>query len=391
KIPVDGIVMDGTTSIDESMLTGESIPVEKQAGDKVIGASINKNGTIRYEATKVGKDTALSQIIQLVEDAQGSKAPIAKMADIISGYFVPIVIGIAIISGFAWYFGGQTGLFALTITISVLIIACPCALGLATPTAIMVSTGKGAENGVLIKSGGALETTHKVQTIIFDKTGTITEGKPRVTDIITVKDVQEMELLRITASAERGSEHQLGEAIVRDAEERGLTFSTIEKFDAITGHGIEVKVDGINVLAGNKKLMDDRNISLEDLIGDSDALASQGKTPMYIAFNHKIAGIIAVADTVKQNSVEAIDRLHKMGIEVAMLTGDNKATANAIAKQVVIDRVLSEVLPEDKADEVKKLQAEGKKVAMVGDGINDAPALAQADIGIAIGSGTDVA
>ncbi len=391
KLPVDGIVMDGTTSIDESMLTGESIPVEKQAGDKVIGASINKNGTIRYEATKVGKDTALSQIIQLVEDAQGSKAPIAKMADIISGYFVPIVIGIAIISGFAWYFGGQTGLFALTITISVLIIACPCALGLATPTAIMVSTGKGAENGVLIKSGGALETTHKVQTIIFDKTGTITEGKPRVTDIITVKDVQEMELLRITASAERGSEHPLGEAIVRDAEERGLTFSKIEKFDAITGHGIEVKVDGINVLAGNKKLMDDRNISLEDLIGDSDALASQGKTPMYIAFNHKIAGIIAVADTVKQNSVEAIDRLHKMGIEVAMLTGDNKATANAIAKQVGIDRVLSEVLPEDKADEVKKLQAEGKKVAMVGDGINDAPALAQADIGIAIGSGTDVA
>ncbi|WP_225221216.1 heavy metal translocating P-type ATPase [Bacillus norwichensis] len=391
KIPVDGVIIEGITSIDESMLTGESIPVEKNTGDHVIGASINKNGTIRYQATKVGKDTALSQIIKLVEDAQGSKAPIAKMADIISGYFVPIVIAIAILSGLAWYFAGQTGLFALTITISVLVIACPCALGLATPTAIMVGTGKGAENGVLIKSGGALETTHKVQTIVFDKTGTITEGKPKVTDIITVNGVRETELLQLTASAEKGSEHPLGEAIVREAEGRGLGFLKLENFDAIPGHGIEVTVDGIKILAGNRKLMDDRNISLDKLARNSDALAGQGKTPMYIAFNNKIAGIIAVADIVKENSLKAIEKLHKMGIEVAMITGDNKGTAEAIAKQVGIDRVLSEVLPEDKANEVKKLQAEGKKVAMVGDGINDAPALAQADIGIAIGSGTDVA
>ncbi|MDY0407436.1 heavy metal translocating P-type ATPase [Virgibacillus soli] len=391
KIPVDGVVVEGITSIDESMLTGESIPVEKNVGDHVIGASINKNGTIRYRATKVGRDTALSQIIKLVEDAQGSKAPIAKMADIISGYFVPIVIVIAIVSGLAWYFGGQTGLFALTITISVLVIACPCALGLATPTAIMVGTGKGAENGVLIKSGGALETTHKVQTIVFDKTGTITEGKPKVTDIITVNGVKEGELLQLTASAEKGSEHPLGEAIVRGAEERGLEFIKLENFDAIPGHGIEVTVDGKTLLAGNKKLMDDRNISLSKLASTSDSFASQGKTPMYIAINNKIAGIIAVADTVKENSLKAIEKLHEMGIEVAMITGDNKGTAEAIAKQVGIDRVLSEVLPEDKANEVKKLQGEGKKVAMVGDGINDAPALAQADIGIAIGSGTDVA
>lgn len=392
KMPVDGIVVEGITSVDESMLTGESIPVEKNTGDHVIGASINKNGTIRYKATKVGKDTALSQIIKLVEDAQGSKAPIAKMADIISGYFVPIVIGIAIISGLAWYFGGgETGIFALTITISVLVIACPCALGLATPTAIMVGTGKGAENGVLIKSGGALETTHKVQTIVFDKTGTITEGQPKVTDIITVNAVTEDELLQLTASAEKGSEHPLGEAIVRGAEDKGLDFIKLETFDAIPGHGIEVTVDGKTLLAGNRKLMDDRNISLGELASTSDELAAEGKTPMYIALDNKLAGIIAVADTVKESSLKAIEKLHHMGIEVAMITGDNKGTAEAIAKQVGIDRVLSEVLPEDKANEVKKLQAEGKKVAMVGDGINDAPALAQADIGIAIGSGTDVA
>lgn len=391
KIPVDGVVLEGITSIDESMLTGESIPVEKNAGDNVIGASINKNGTIRYKATKVGKDTALSQIIKLVEDAQGSKAPIAKMADIISGYFVPIVIVLAIISGSAWYFGGETGLFALTIVISILIIACPCALGLATPTAIMVGTGKGAENGVLIKSGGALETTNKVQTIVFDKTGTITEGKPKVTDIITVNGILETELLQLTASAEKGSEHPLGEAIVKGAEEKALDFMKTEKFNAIPGHGIEVTVDGKVILAGNRKLMDVRNISLDTLAITSDELAGQGKTPMYIAINNQIAGIIAVADTAKENSLKAIEKLQKMGIEVAMITGDNKGTAEAIAKQVGIDRVFSEVLPEDKANEVKKLQAEGKKVAMVGDGINDAPALAQADIGIAIGSGTDVA
>lgn len=391
KMPVDGLVLEGMTSVDESMLTGESIPVEKTAGDNIIGASINKNGTIQYKATKVGKDTALSQIIKLVEDAQGSKAPIAKVADIISGYFVPIVIGLAILSGLAWYFGGQTGLFALTIFISVLVIACPCALGLATPTALMIGTGKGAENGVLIKSGVALETTHKLQTIVFDKTGTITEGKPKVTDIVVANGVKENELLALAASAEKGSEHPLGEAIVKGAEDRELTFMKTRSFSAIPGHGIEVTIDDKNLLLGNRKLMDDRNISLDSLENSSNQLASQGKTPMYIAMNGKIAGIIAVADTVKENSLKAIQKLHDMGIEVAMITGDNKRTAEAIAKQVGIDRVLSEVLPEDKASEVKKLQDEGRKVAMVGDGINDAPALAQADVGIAIGSGTDVA
>lgn len=391
KMPVDGVVIEGLTSVDESMLTGESIPVEKSVGDAIIGASINKNGTIRYKATKVGKDTALSQIIKLVEDAQGSKAPIAKMADIISGYFVPIVIAIAILSALAWYFAGQTGVFALTIAISVLVIACPCALGLATPTAIMIGTGKGAEHGVLFKSGTALETTHKLNTIVFDKTGTITEGKPKVTDIITAEGISETELLTLSASAEKGSEHPLGEAIVNSAEEKGLAFLKTETFNAIPGHGIEVTINGQHLLLGNKKLMDERHIGLGNLASASDALASQGKTPMYIAKDGKIAGIIAVADTVKESSLRAIKKLHKMGIEVAMITGDNKRTAEAIAKQVGIDRVLSEVLPEDKANEVKKLQDEGKKVGMVGDGINDAPALAQADVGIAIGSGTDVA
>lgn len=392
KIPVDGLVVEGNTSVDESMLTGESIPVEKNIGDSIIGASINKNGSIKYKATKVGKDTALAQIIKLVEDAQGSKAPIAKMADVISGYFVPIVIGLAIISGLAWYFiGGESSTFALTIFIAVLVIACPCALGLATPTAIMVGTGKGAENGVLIKSGTALETAHQVGTIVFDKTGTITEGKPKVTDIVVVHGISEDELLILTASAEKGSEHPLGEAIVRAAEEKGLDFKKNDSFKAIPGHGIEVAIEGKTILAGNRKLMNDRNISLEDLESSSDRLAEEGKTPMYVAIDEKIAGIIAVADTVKENSKKAIERLHQMGIQVAMITGDNRRTAEAIAKQVNIDIVLAEVLPEDKANEVKKLQAQGKKVAMVGDGINDAPALAQADVGIAIGSGTDVA
>lgn len=391
KMPVDGEVVEGTTSVDESMLTGESIPVEKNIGDKIIGASINKNGTIKYKATKVGKDTALAQIIKLVEDAQGSKAPIAKLADIISGYFVPIVISIAVLSGLAWFLYGQTGIFSLTIFISVLVIACPCALGLATPTAIMVGTGKGAEYGVLIKSGVALETAHKIQTIVFDKTGTITEGKPKVTDVVAANGIDKDYLLQITASAEKGSEHPLGEAIVKGAEEKGLEFKKVDSFKAIPGHGIEVVIDGKSILAGNRKLMTESKISLEGLEETSDKLAGEGKTPMYIAIENKMAGIIAVADTVKENSKKAIEKLHQMGLEVAMITGDNKRTAEAIAKQVGIDRILAEVLPQDKANEVKKLQTEGKKVAMVGDGINDAPALAQADIGIAIGSGTDVA
>lgn len=392
KMPVDGEVVEGITSVDESMLTGESIPVEKNIGDRIIGASINKNGTIKYKATKVGKDTALAQIIKLVEDAQGSKAPIAKLADVISGYFVPIVIVLAVLSGLAWYFlGGESAVFALTIFISVLVIACPCALGLATPTAIMVGTGKGAEHGVLIKSGVALETAHQIQTIVFDKTGTITEGKPKVTDVVVMNGITEDYLLQLSASAEKGSEHPLGDAIVKGAEDKKLEFKKVDFFRAIPGLGIEVKIDGKDILLGNRKLMVESNISLANLEETSNKLAGEGKTPMYIAIDNKMEGIIAVADTVKENSKKAIERLHQMGIEVAMITGDNKRTAEAIAKQVGIDRILAEVLPQDKASEVKKLQSEGKKVAMVGDGINDAPALAQADIGIAIGSGTDVA
>lgn len=391
KVPVDGQITEGNTAIDESMLTGESIPVEKKTGDGVVAGSINKQGFIKFKATKVGSDTALAQIIKLVEEAQGSKAPIAKLADVVSAYFVPVVFIIATLSSIAWYISGESGVFSLTIFIAVMVIACPCALGLATPTAIMVGTGKGAEYGVLIKGGEALERAHKIQTIVFDKTGTITEGRPEVTDIITNGHMDKMKILQIAASAEKGSEHPLGEAIVKASDKEGLEILKIEQFEAIPGAGIQVRLENKNVLLGNRKLMNDHHIDLALLEEASNKLATEGKTPMYIAVDRKIAGIIAVADIVKKSSKEAIKKLHHMGIEVAMITGDNKRTAEAIAKQVGIDRVLAEVLPQDKANEVKKIQGEGKVVAMVGDGINDAPALAGADIGIAIGSGTDVA
>ena len=390
KIPVDGVVIDGHTSVDESMLTGESIPVEKNKGDRVTGGSINKNGSITFRTQKIGKDTVLAQIIKLVEDAQGSKAPIARMADIIARYFVPTVIAIAVISGGIWFATGKSLEFVLTVFISVLIIACPCALGLATPTAIMVGTGRGAEYGVLIKGGEALETAHKTDTVILDKTGTITEGTPKVTDIIAEQGITEDELLAIAVSAEKGSEHPLGEAIVKAGEEKGLELKDVEQFMAIPGNGIKAVIENRDVLLGNKKLMTDKDVEIT-LQRESDRLAIEGKTPMYIAIEGKLAGIIAVADIVKESSRYAINSLHNMGIEVVMITGDNKRTAEAMAKQVGIDMVLAEVLPGDKANEVKKFQEQGKKVAMVGDGINDAPALAQADIGIAIGSGTDVA
>ncbi|MDB1688212.1 heavy metal translocating P-type ATPase [Enterococcus casseliflavus] len=391
RLPVDGIVISGQTSIDESMLTGESIPVEKKIGDKVIGSSINKNGLIRYEATHVGQDTTLAQIIKLVEDAQTSKAPIAKLADIISSYFVPIIIVIAILASLLWLFSGQSILFSLTILISVLVIACPCALGLATPTAIMVGTGKGAENGILIKSGEALETTHQLQTILFDKTGTITEGKPIVTDIILAENIDEKFLLFLAASAEKGSEHPLGEAIVQEAEKMDVDLIQPSTFEALSGLGINAKINGIDVSLGNERFFRKMNIDISKLKPISDKLASEGKTPMFISSNQVFLGIIAVADTVKKTSAKAIQRLNKLGIKVVMLTGDNARTAQAIANQVGIVDVISEVLPQDKAAHVKMYQAEGDKVAMVGDGINDAPALAQADIGIAIGSGTDIA
>jgi Cu+-exporting ATPase len=393
KIPVDGIVKEGHSAVDESMVTGESIPVEKHAGDEVIGATINKTGTFQFEAVKVGKDTMLSQIIKMVEEAQGSKPPIARLADVIAAYFVPAVIGIAIVTFGIWYFWGPAPAltYAVLNFVAVLIIACPCALGLATPTSIMVGTGKGAEAGVLIRGGEALETAHKIKAIVLDKTGTLTKGKPSVTDIAVFDGFKEEEILRFSASAEKGSEHPLGEAIVNRALEKNLALISPEKFNAIAGQGIEATIGGKSLLLGNLKLMQDRGVTTATLEEKADVFSRQGKTPMFVAVDQKPAGIVAVADTLKENSKAAVEALHRMGIEVAMITGDNRRTAEAIAEQIGIDRVLAEVPPDGKADEVKKLQAEGKKVAMVGDGINDAPALAQADVGIAIGTGTDVA
>jgi Cu+-exporting ATPase len=379
--------------VDESMVTGESIPVEKKAGDQVIGATINKTGAFHFEAVKVGRETMLAQIIKMVEQAQGSKPPIARLADVIASYFVPTVIGIAALTFVVWYFFGPTPAltYAVLNFVAVMIIACPCALGLATPTSIMVGTGKGAEHGILIRSGEALETAHKLRVIVLDKTGTITRGEPSVTDVVEAPGVRVEEVLRLAASAEKGSEHPLGEAMVRKAREAQLELEAPTDFSAIPGHGIEAVIAGKQVLLGNLKLMKDRGIPMNAMEQKAAGLSDDGKTPMFVAADGKLAGIVAVADTLKENSRTAIAALHQLGLEVVMLTGDNRRTAQAIARQIGVDRVLAEVLPEQKADEVKKLQAEGKKVAMVGDGINDAPALAQADVGLAIGTGTDVA
>jgi len=399
KIPVDGTVIEGYSGVDEKVITGESIPVEKKQGDQVVGATINKTGMLKFKATRVGADTVLAQIIKMVENALGSKAPIQRMVDIVSSYFVPAVIITATASFLVWNLLGMSFTFSLTVFIAVLIIACPCAMGLATPTAIMVGVGKGAENGVLIKSGEALETAHKLEAIVFDKTGTLTKGEPEVTDIIPAssstankgKKIGEDELLRLAAIAEKNSEHPLGEAIVRRAKERHLEVVDPEFFNAVPGYGVEVKYNGMKLLLGNRKLMEKNGVNIEQLEEKMSALEEDGKTAMLVAVDERAAGLIAVADTLMEYSVEAVKTLQKMGLEVIMLTGDNMRTAKAIARQVGVDRVLAEVLPGDKATEIKRLQDAGKIVAMVGDGINDAPALAQANIGIAVGSGTDVA
>jgi len=383
----------GKSAVDESMITGESLPVKKSPGSEVIGATINKTGSFKFQATKVGKDTALAQIIKLVQDAQGSKAPIQRLADVISGYFVPIVISIAIATFVIWFnFGPIPSLsFALLNFVAVMIIACPCALGLATPTAVMVGTGKGAENGILIKGGESLETAHKLDTIVFDKTGTLTKGEPEVTDIITINGFSEEEVLKYAASAEKNSEHPLAEAIIKRAEDKEIKLLDPDQFNAIEGHGIEASLNGKEILLGNAKLMRDRKIEVKNLETKAEDLAQDGKTPIYVSFSGKAAGLMGVADTLKETSLHAVGKLRNMGLKVIMLTGDNRRTAESIARKAGIDDVLPEVLPEDKVHEVKKLQSGGRRVAMVGDGINDAPALAQADVGIAIGSGTDVA
>ncbi|MAG39080.1 copper-translocating P-type ATPase [Candidatus Woesearchaeota archaeon] len=390
KIPVDGIVIEGHSSIDESMISGESIPVEKNKDSRVIGATINKTGSFKFRATNIGSETMLAQIIKMVEDAQGSKAPIQKLADIIASYFVPVVVSIAIISSITWYFLSGFA-FALSIFVAVLIIACPCALGLATPTAIIVGTGKGAENGILFKNAESLQITNKIDTIVFDKTGTLTKGKPQVTDIVNLSDYSYNDLLLYSAIAEKNSEHPLGEAIVKHAKYKKISLDNPEKFNSLIGKGIEVMYKNLTIYLGNRKLMKEKNINFDKALNDLNRLETEGKTSMLIAINNEIAGIIAVADTLKEYSKETIKSLNKMNVESIMITGDNKKTANAIAKQLGIKRVLAEVLPKEKANNVKKLQEENKQVAMVGDGINDAPALTQANIGIAIGSGTDVA
>lgn len=391
RIPVDGEITEGISAVDESALTGESIPVEKKPGDKVAAASINKTGTFRFTATKVGGDTTLAQIIALVEEASGSKAPISKLADKVSGIFVPVVITIAVLAAVIWLLAGETVAFALSIAIAVLVISCPCALGLATPVAIMVGTGKGAENGILIKSAEALETVHSVDTVVLDKTGTITEGKPRVTDILA--EESEEKLLELAVSLEKPSEHPLAEAIVEEGARRGIPARPVTAFEAIPGRGISACLDGRNYLAGNPRLLEENGIQAGALLKQGESFSNQGKTPLYFADgdSKRALGVVAVADVVKPTSRAAVARLREMGIDVVMLTGDNRRTAEAIRGQVGVDRVVAEVLPQDKEREVAALQAQGKRVAMVGDGINDAPALTRADVGIAIGAGTDVA
>ncbi len=392
KIPTDGTVLEGHSHIDEKMITGESIPVEKKIGDEVIGATINKSGMLKLKATKVGADTTLSQIIEMVEEAQISKAPIQRLADMVASYFVPLVIAVAGAAFFTWYLAGmQSFPFSLTIAIAVLIVACPCALGIATPMAIMVGTGKGAENGVLIKGGEYLEKAHKLQVIIFDKTGTLTKGEPSLTDILAIDELNEDEVLKFAAIAEKGSEHPLGEAIIQGAKEKGMNVPDPTRFDVVPGHGVKAEYNSKKILLGNRKLMLENKLDIKNLGDKLSSFEEEGKTAMILALNGRIVGAVAVADTLKEYSKEAVETLQRMGIEVIMLTGDNKRTAKAIAKRLGIDRILSEVLPKDKANEIKRLQNGGRVVGMVGDGINDAPALAQADIGIAIGSGTDVA
>lgn len=391
KIPVDGKIIDGNPTVDESMLTGESMPVEKKVGDTVIGATINGLGAFKFEAAKVGRDTMLSQIIKMVEDAQGSKAPIQKIADRVSGIFVPTIMGIAVLTFLVWFFVLNNLTMGIISAVSVLVIACPCALGLATPTAIMVGTGKGAENGILIKSGEYLERAYKLGIIVLDKTGTITKGQPEVTDIVTVENLKEEAILKLAAAAEKNSEHPLGMAIYNKGKSEIYTIPDSEKFEAIPGSGIDAVIDGKRVAIGTRRLMQERNISIKELENVIVEFENQGKTAMLMAVDEKLHAVIAVADTIKENSKQAIKELQQMGIEIYMLTGDNSLTANVISKQVGISNVVAEVLPHNKASEIKKLKASGKIVGMIGDGINDAPALAAADVGMAVGTGTDIA